>query len=224
VSKLLDETVSRISKYSSKKVSRDLEVLKEELFDCSLNGKGVSHWHCVLELICATPLIEDGYDIRMEHPLGKDNLVCDIYGTKNGDTTIVEVETGFTLDNGKTENRNHILDSDDYLKSRVASKIVRYSPHSDTFILATRKIYTIEIPEFFLGKLGKNSIDGIKKLCEPYYNVKKRSIMRSHLDYVFVIDMDKTNVRVTTPKEYSDWENTLERITSHPSLYFRASS
>ena len=43
-----------------------------------------------MELICSSELILRGYDLDVEKPVS-DILVCDLFGTKDGDSTIVEI-------------------------------------------------------------------------------------------------------------------------------------
>jgi hypothetical protein len=80
--------------------------------------------HSVMELVCAKHLILKGYDVDVERPL-EDGLICDLYGVKGYGVLIVEVETGFVPP-------NHALDPATYCKARIASKITRYSNHSDS--------------------------------------------------------------------------------------------
>lgn len=199
---------------------KGLEKLKNDLYENSNNGNGISSWHCILELICAVPFLERNYTVQAEQALGKDNLICDLYATKNNHKTIIEIETGFTIDGDDNGTRNHILDCDDYLRSRIAAKIVRYSPHADVFCLATRKVYNMEISELFLEDMTQNGVSEIRELCAPYYKVDDRDIWRSHLDYIMTIDLDKTNIKMTTPEKYIEWVNDMDDIISGPSEYF----
>ena len=77
--------------------------------------------HSVLEIICASNLIAQGYSVDIEKHLS-DILVCDVFATKGDGTFIMEIETGFTPP-------DHALDTIDYYVARIASKIARYSQY-----------------------------------------------------------------------------------------------
>ncbi|MGB6785054.1 MAG: hypothetical protein WBE60_04160, partial [Nitrosotalea sp.] len=62
--------------------------------------------HSVLEIICASNLITQGYSVDIEKHLS-DILVCDVFATKGDGTFIMEIETGFTPP-------DHALDTIDY--------------------------------------------------------------------------------------------------------------
>jgi len=85
--------------------------------------------HSILELICASNLISNGYAVEVEKDVS-DILVCDIYAKKGGGNTIIEIETGFTPP-------EHAMDTVDYYAARIMSKIARYSKHCSKFSLAT---------------------------------------------------------------------------------------
>jgi hypothetical protein len=75
--------------------------------------------HSVMEILCAAKLLWDGYNVDVEHVLS-DSLVCDVMGEKNGQTTMVEIETGYIPP-------EHALDPSTYTFARIISKIARYS-------------------------------------------------------------------------------------------------
>ena len=85
--------------------------------------------HSVLELICASELIANGYFVDVEKSVSK-LLRCDLFGNKGDDNCIVEIETGFTPP-------EHALDTVDYYAARIVSKIARYSQYCGKFSLAT---------------------------------------------------------------------------------------
>ena len=98
--------------------------------------------HSVLELICASELIVHGYFVDVEKPVSK-VLRCDLFGTKGDNTSIVEIETGFTPP-------EHALDTVDYYAARIVSKIARYSQYCGKFSLATPVVNVLPIPQVFL--------------------------------------------------------------------------
>ena len=48
--------------------------------------------HSVLEIICASNLISQGYSVDVEKPLS-DNLMCDVFATKGEGLTIRKIRT-----------------------------------------------------------------------------------------------------------------------------------
>ena len=120
--------------------------------------------HSVLELICSSELILHGYDVDVEKSVS-DILVCDLFATKAGDSTIVEIETGFTPP-------EHALDTVDYYTARIISKIARYSQYCSKFCLATPIVNVLPIPTLFLLSPKDRSteqVSKIKKICDRFY-------------------------------------------------------
>src|SRR5215471_6112159 len=98
--------------------------------------------HSALELVCGRGLILKGYDVKVEHRLD-DVLVCDVFGTREDGQLIVEIETGFIPPEAA-------LEPSSYAKSRIASKIARYSRFAGRFALGTTPSYVLDFPEFFV--------------------------------------------------------------------------
>ena len=115
-------------------------------------------------MICAANLITKGYSVEVEKSVS-DILVCDIFAKKGDGTTIIEIETGFTPP-------DHALDTVDYYKARIISKIARYSKHCSKFSLATPVIGVLPIPKLFLDPphvRHKDEISKIKYFCNKFY-------------------------------------------------------
>ncbi|MEM0328844.1 MAG: hypothetical protein QXW02_00455, partial [Nitrososphaerota archaeon] len=51
--------------------------------------------HSIMEYVLAAYLASKGYRVELEHPLAND-LVADVIAWRNGESMIIEVETGFT--------------------------------------------------------------------------------------------------------------------------------
>ncbi len=118
--------------------------------------------HSAMELVIAAHLIEKGYLVDIEVPLG--DLRCDVMGINN-EKVIVEVETGFVPP-------DHALDPDSFCRARIASKIARYSRYADKFYLAAPPTYFMEIPSFLLMPPHIHSEIGLmkwKELLDRYY-------------------------------------------------------
>ena len=157
--------------------------------------------HSVMELVCAKYLILRSYDVTVEYPL-TDNLVCDLYATRGMGTMIVEVETGFV----PPENA---LSPITYRRARIASKIARYSAHSNKFVLATPPHHILQIPPVFLKPPRERSIADLKELkdtCDKYYKNPPLSLDElryGRLQTVHVIDVDGGEIKEFDPSNYS---------------------
>ncbi len=166
--------------------------------------------HSILELICASNLISNGYAVEVEKDVS-DILVCDIFAKKGGGNTIIEIETGFTPP-------EHAMDTVDYYAARIMSKIARYSKHCSKFSLATPVMGILPIPQIFLlppNARKKEDINKIKELCDRYYKnppIKYDDILNAHLHSIYLINIDKGFAKEVDPQGYVDLtENLLGR-------------
>lgn len=155
--------------------------------------------HSVMELVCAKHLIQNGFDVELEHYL--DKVSCDIYAVKGYGSVIIEVETGFV-------SPEYALDPMTYLRARIASKITRYSGFANKFILATPPHYIMEIPPALTKPprfRTEEEISIIKGLCDLYYTnppVSVEEIRNARLHSIFVVDVDGVSVREWEVNEY----------------------
>ena len=156
--------------------------------------------HSVLELICASELIAHGYFVDGEKPISK-ILRCDLFGTKGDDTSIVEIETGFTPP-------EHALDTVDYYAARIVSKIARYSQYCGKFSLATPVVNVLPISELFLlppNARKKEDVTRLKKLCDRFYKnpkIKFEDIQNAHIHSIYLINTDKGFSKELDPEAY----------------------
>ena len=156
--------------------------------------------HSVLELICSSELILHGYDVDVEKPVS-DILVCDLFATKGGDSTIIEIETGFTPP-------EHALDTVDYYTARIISKIARYSQYCSKFCLATPIVNVLPIPTLFLQSprtRNTEQVSKIQKICDRFYKhpqIKFEEIQNARIDSVYLINTDKGFSKEIDPEEY----------------------
>ncbi len=172
--------------------------LKDNLLDLSSRNL-VKINHSVMELVTAKYLIENGFDVKLEHELN--GVFCDVYAMKGYGSVIVEVETGFV----PPENA---VDPTTYLKARIASKITRYSGFANKFILATPPYYIMQIPPA-LTKPPRfrtdEEIASIKGLCDLYYTsppVSVDDIRNARLHSIYAIDVDNVSIREWEVNEY----------------------
>ena len=156
--------------------------------------------HSVLELICASELVLHGYFVDVEKSVSK-LLRCDLYGTKDGGDSIVEIETGFTPP-------EHALDTVDYYTARIVSKISRYSKYCGKFSLATPVVNILPIPELFLlppDARGKEDVMRLKNLCDRFYKNPKINfddIQNAHIHSIYLINTDKGFAKELDPEGY----------------------
>ncbi|MBI5377035.1 MAG: hypothetical protein HZA82_00210 [Thaumarchaeota archaeon] len=158
--------------------------------------------HSVLEIICASNLISQGYAVDIEKPLS-DSLVCDVFATKGDGTFIMEIETGFTPP-------DHALDTIDYYVARIASKIARYSKYCSKFALATPVVGILPVPKLFLTPPSERSdkeIEKIKTLCDRFYKsppISSNDILNARLHSIYLINIDKGFAKQLDPCSYID--------------------
>ena len=156
--------------------------------------------HSVLEMIVAKHLIDEGYEVDLEHRVDGD-LTCDVFARKGLGVVIVEVETGYVPP-------AHALDPVQYIRARIASKISRYSKFCHKFILGAPPHYIMPIPEILTLPPRFRKDKGLrimKEYCDMYYSsppVTMEEILNSHIHSVYVIDVEEACVRDHDPGEY----------------------
>lgn len=164
--------------------------------------------HSVLEIICATNLIEQNYSVDVEKHLS-DILVCDVFASKGDGTFIIEIETGFTPP-------DHALDTIDYYVARIASKIARYSKYCSKFALATPVVGILPIPKLFLKpprERTENEIKKIKTLCDRFYKnppIESEDILNARLHSIYLINIDKGFAKQIDPYGYLELVEKLQ--------------
>jgi len=167
--------------------------------------------HSVLEIICASNLITQGYSVDIEKHLS-DILVCDVFATKGDGTFIMEIETGFTPP-------DHALDTIDYYVARIASKIARYSQYCSKFALATPVVGILPIPKLFLKPPSKRTNDEIRKmkeLCDRFYKnppIETSDILNARLHSVYLINIDKCFAKQLDPYTYLEITDKLQETS-----------
>jgi len=167
--------------------------------------------HSVLEIICASNLIAQGYSVDIEKHLS-DILVCDVFATKGDGTFIMEIETGFTPP-------DHALDTIDYYVARIASKIARYSQYCSKFALATPVVGILPIPKLFLKPPSKRTKDEVKKmkdLCDRFYKnppIETNDILNARLHSVYLINIDKCFAKQLDPYTYLELTDKLQEAS-----------
>jgi len=165
--------------------------------------------HSAMELVVASSLIREGYDVVVEQDLGG-NLICDLYATKGEGSLIVEVETGYTPP-------DHALDPLMYNRSRTVSKISRYSSFANKFALGTPPVNILPVDPIFLKSPRLRTpaeMYHIKKLCDNYYSqppVSFDEIQNARLHSIYMIDVDDATVQQVDPEAYVEILSRLPR-------------
>ena len=170
--------------------------------------------HSALELVCARSLVKQGYDVKVEHRLDK-TLVCDVMGIRGDGPLIVEIETGFIPP-------EEALDPSAYARSRIASKVARYSRFAGKFALGTTPSYLLDIPEFFVKPPRARTLGEaweIKALTDVRYNrppIEVEELMQARVHMVILIDVEAGTTREVDPETYAskssalmDWRRSL---------------
>ena len=197
VFKITDQLSERLTDEQIKKLSfvrgRLVELYQQNLVKIN---------HSVLEIICASELIRQGYLVNVEERLS-DILVCDIFATKGGGSIIIEIETGFTPP-------AHALNTVDYYAARIMSKIARYSKYCSKFCLATPVVGVLPIPSIFLIPPLARNLNDVKKnqvICKRFYKnpaIEFDSILNAHLHSIYLINTDKVFAKQLDPQNYVD--------------------
>lgn len=197
----------RLSEGKPAEVKARINYVREKLIELYQKNL-VKINHSVLEIICASNLISQGYSIDIEKPLS-DSLVCDVFATKGDGTFIMEIETGFTPP-------DHALDTIDYYVARIASKIARYSKYCSKFGLATPVVGILPVPKLFLKSPGERTAGEIKKikaLCDRFYKnppIDYDDILNARLHSIYLINIDKGFAKQLDPCSYLELTEKLQ--------------
>jgi len=192
--------LSKLIPNTSEDVARQLTQLKDHLV--KLHDESIVKInHSVMELVCAKPLLEKGYEVKIEHPL-EDGLTCDLYAAKGDGSFIVEIETGFVPP-------EHALDPQHYIEARIASKVIRYSYRAGKFALGMPPHYLLQFPMVF-GQPPRarktEDLKAIKSLCDLYYQnppVTLEEIKNARIHVIYIIDVDGASTQEVEPEAYS---------------------
>jgi hypothetical protein len=203
------EVTEKLSPILSQEDLPKLHYVRQQLIDMYQKNL-VKINHSVLELICASNLIANGYAVEVEKQIS-DILVCDLFAKKGDGDTIIEIETGFTPP-------DHAMDTINYSTARIMSKIARYSKYTSKFSLATPVMGIIPIPKIFLippNARKKEDVKKIQNLCDRYYKnppINYDDILNARLHSIYLINVDKNFAMALDPQGYVDLtEKILDR-------------
>jgi hypothetical protein len=203
------EVTEKLSPILSQEDLPKLHYVRQQLIDMYQKNL-VKINHSVLELICASNLIANGYAVEVEKKIS-DILVCDLFAKKGDGDTIIEIETGFTPP-------DHAMDTINYSTARIMSKIARYSKYCSKFSLATPVMGIIPIPKIFLippNARKKEDVKKVQNLCDRYYKnppINYDDILNARLHSIYLINVDKNFAKALDPQGYVDLtEKILDR-------------
>lgn len=195
----IDAVVKRLGEGLEAPAREKLEQLGSRLKELAIR-KVISSNHTVMELVVASYLLSKGYEVYVEHVLAPD-LVCDIYASLNGESLIVEVETGFVPPENST-------DPVAYRLARELSKVARYSRYSDYFAMAIPPFHILQLPYIvFLPpeERARWGIEYFKRLVDVYYTkppVKLEELLLAKLHYIYIVLVDALKLIELTAREY----------------------
>ncbi|MHA2313294.1 MAG: hypothetical protein ACXADC_12265 [Candidatus Thorarchaeota archaeon] len=221
----LDKLMNQLQSTSDEETMDQLTEIRDRLVD--LNRKRlIKINHSVMQLICAKHLIDQGYEVKSEHPLVGGQLHADIFAVRDREpelehdietvmiserlglpvekeALVVEIETGYVPPKAA-------LYPTHYRQTRIAAKIARYCRYSHCFGLATPNYHVLQIPGILLrppALRDKDEIVQIKKECDLYYKsppILIDALAMSEIDHIYLISIDKGNVIQVPPHEYLD--------------------
>lgn len=195
----VDTVVKRLGEGLETPARDRLEQLGNRLKELAIR-KVISSNHTVMELVVASYLLSKGYEVDVEHVLAPD-LVCDIYASLNGESLIVEIETGFVPPENST-------DPIAYRLARELSKVARYSRYSDYFAMAIPPFHILQLPYIvFLPpeQRAEWGIEYFKRVIDIYYTkppVKLEELLTARLHYVYIVLVDALKLVELTAREY----------------------
>ena len=198
----LNTLLAKLTDGVDEDTKRKLDDLKNSLISLRKENR-VKINHSVMELVCAKHLILKGYDVSVEHSCTEGKLTCDLSGVKGYGTLIVEIETGFVPP-------DHALDPVTYNKTRIASKISRYSNYANKFGLGLPPYYIMPIPPTLTKPpryRGVKELEEVKNYCDLYYKnppVSLEEIRNARLHAIYIIDVNGAGVKEIDPDTYME--------------------
>ena len=182
--------------------------------------------HSILQVICAKHLIDQGYSVKVEHPLLGGQLMADLFATRKKEPEIeydiesiliserlglpddvealvVEVETGYVPPKAA-------LYPGKYRTTRMAAKIARYCRYSHRFGMATPNFHVLQIPRILMMPPEQRNQEKLEKLlrrCNEFYQnppILLDSLKMSEVDSVYIINVDHGTITEIPPDKYLD--------------------
>lgn len=221
----LDKLLEQLQPTTDSETMEQLTIIRDRLVE--LNRKRlVKINHSVMQVLCAMHLIEQDYDVKIEHPLVGGQLMADLFAIRdrepefendiesvliserlglsvNKEALVVEIETGYVPPNAA-------LYPIRYRQTRIAAKIARYCRYSHRFGLAAPNYHILQIPEILLKPPELRDvveIQRIKEDCDQFYKsppILLDTLAMSETDYIYSINVDQVTVTQIPPHKYLD--------------------
>jgi hypothetical protein len=157
----MDKLLDQIEPTTDTETMDQLTRIRDRLVELN-RKKLVKINHSVMQVLCAKHLIEQDYDVKVEHPLIGGQLNADLFAIREREpelehdienvliserlglpvereALVVEVETGYVPPKAA-------LYPVRYRQTRIAAKIARYCRYSHRFGLATPNYHVLQIP------------------------------------------------------------------------------
>jgi hypothetical protein len=219
----MDKLLDQIEPTIDSETMGQLQTIRDRLVELN-RKKLVKINHSVMQVLCAKHLIEQEYDVMVEHPLVGGQLNADLFAVREGEpelehdiervliserlglpvemeALVVEVETGYVPPKAA-------LYPSRYRETRIAAKIARYCRYSHCFGLATPNYHVLQIPKILLKPPELRDMDEIirmKEACDQIYQsppILLESLAMSETDHIYIINVDDVNVTQLPPHKY----------------------
>jgi len=154
--------------------------------------------HSTLELITASFLVKNGFRTTVEYE--NSGKIMDVYGIKGIDIGI-EVETGFVPPNFANS-------QEEFLRSRIALKIARYSNIAKEIFIAVPSFYIPPVPNIFLKSSSERTEEEIREmmsLIRKYHkslDVNLSSLKEARIDGIIVINTTDLKIKIFNQEEF----------------------
>ncbi len=219
----LDKLLDQLQPTTDSETMDQLTIVRNRLVE--LNRKRlVKINHSVMQVLCAKHLLEQDYEVRIEHPLVGGQLMADLFAIREREpkfendieslliserlglpvkkeALVVEVETGYVPPKAA-------LYPIRYQQARIAAKIARYCRYSHRFGLAAPNYHVLQIPEILLKPPELREIAEIRQIkeeCDQFYKsppILLDTLAMSETDYIYSINVDNVTVTQVPPQEY----------------------
>ncbi len=221
----LDKLLDQLQPTTDSETMDQLTIIRDRLVE--LNRKRlVKINHSVMQVLCAMHLIEQDYDVKIEHPLVGGQLMADLFAIRDRElefendiesvliserlglsvkkeALVVEIETGYVPPKAA-------LYPIRYRQTRIAAKIARYCRYSHRFGLAAPNYHILQIPEILLKPPELRDVAEIQRIkedCDQFYKsppILLDTLAMSETDYIYSINVDQVTVTQIPPHKYFD--------------------
>jgi hypothetical protein len=202
---LRDEITSNY-RYNSK-LKEAVKVGVQALIDAATKANRTNNIiQAMATIILLKDMVGNYYNVEVEHPLPshQERLVCDLYCTRGGYATIVEVESGNIP---SAHIMNKCATPEDYQEARIIGKIARYSHFADNFQLAFSSTPPLNmdlirpIAKYFHSNIGSRddtTIENLVKKANIFYSnpvITLEQVAGAKLDGIYSVDIRDMKIK-----------------------------